>query len=87
VLRAFTGSDRYGESHTREAGTSLIEPGLPSAPVTLSWKTFTEAAQEAGISRLYGGIHIMGGNTGGLKLGEEVGKRAWRKARSHFNGA
>jgi uncharacterized protein DUF6851/vanadium-dependent haloperoxidase-like protein len=87
VLRAFTGSDRYGESHTQEAGTSLIEPGVPSAPVTLSWKTFTEAAQEAGISRLYGGIHIMDGNTGGLKLGEEVGKRAWRKARSHFNGA
>jgi hypothetical protein len=87
VLRAFTGSDRYGASYTREAGASLIEPGLPEAPVTLSWKTFTEAAEEAGISRLYGGIHIMDGNTGGLKLGEEVGKRAWRKARSHFNGA
>ncbi len=88
VLEAFTGSDRYGGFHTQEAGASLIEPGIvPASPVTLSWKTFTEAAEEAGMSRLYGGIHIMDGNTGGMKLGEEVGKRAWSKARSYFDGA
>ena len=87
VLQAFTGSDRYGDSHTQEAGTSLIEPGLPDVPVTLSWRTFTEAAEEAGMSRLYGGIHIMDGNAGGLKLGEEVGKRAWSKAKSYFDVA
>jgi hypothetical protein len=54
--------------------------------VTLSWETFTEAAEQAGMSRLFGGIHISDGNVGGLKLGQEVAKRAWNKAQTYFNG-
>src|SRR5215207_4210533 len=87
VLGSFTGSDDYGDSWTRQAGASLIEPGVtPSAPVTLSWESFTKAAEEAGMSRLFGGIHISDSNVGGLKLGAEVGKRAWSKAQTYFNG-
>jgi Domain of unknown function (DUF6851)/VCPO second helical-bundle domain len=87
VLKSFTGSNYYGASWTQPAGASLIEPGLtPSTPVTLSWETFTEAAEEAGMSRLFGGIHISDGNVGGLKLGQEVAKRAWNKAQTYFNG-
>jgi hypothetical protein len=87
VLKSFTGSNHYGASWTQPAGASLIEPGLtPSTPVRLSWETFTEAAEEAGMSRLFGGIHISDGNVGGLKLGQEVAKRAWNKAQTYFNG-
>jgi hypothetical protein len=53
--------------------------------VRLSGETFTEAAEEAGMSRLFGGIHISDGNVGGLKLGQEVAKRAWNKAQTYFN--
>ena len=87
MLKAFTGSNDYGASFKQPAGASLIEPDLtPSKPVTLSWETFTQAAQQAGMSRLFGGIHISDGNVGGLKLGQEVAKRAWNKAQTYFNG-
>jgi hypothetical protein len=43
------------------AGTSLVEPGptsvVPVAPVVLSFSTWDEMANQAGMSRLYGGIH------------------------------
>jgi hypothetical protein len=87
VLRSFTGSNDYGDSWTQPAGASPIEPGVtPSTPVTLSWESFTGAAEEAGMSRLFGGIHISDSNVGGLKLGREVAKRAWSKAQTYFNG-
>jgi hypothetical protein len=87
LLKAFTGSNYYGDTWTRKAGESVIEPGLtPSKPVTLSWETFTDAAEQAGMSRLFGGIHISDGNVGGLKVGQEVAKRAWDKAQTYFNG-
>jgi hypothetical protein len=87
VLKAFTGSNYYGASWKQPAGASLIEPGVtPSTPVRLSWETFTGAAEEAGMSRLFGGIHISDGNVGGLKLGQEVARRAWSKAQTYFNG-
>jgi hypothetical protein len=87
LLKAFTGSNYYGASWKQPAGASLIEPGVtPSKQVTLSWETFTEAAQQAGMSRLFGGIHISDGNVGGLKIGQEVAKRAWNKAQTYFNG-
>jgi hypothetical protein len=86
VLQNFTGSDRYQASYTHEAGASRIEPDMPRTPVRLHWRTFTEAVEEAGMSRLYGGIHIMDANTGGLRIGEEVGKRAWSRAERYFDG-
>jgi hypothetical protein len=44
--------------------------GLPSR----SFHSFKEAAQEAAISRYYGGIHFMDANINGLQLGEKIGK-------------
>ena len=45
-------------------------------PVVLQWATLTEAAEEAGISRLYGGIHIQDGNLRSLELGKLVAAEA-----------
>jgi hypothetical protein len=47
---AFTGTDNFGAKVTIKAGTSLFEPrtatnpGTPARDVTLSWKTFMDAA-------------------------------------------
>jgi hypothetical protein len=61
VLRRFTGSDRFGHQATIPVGWSKAEPGtVPAKPVVLSWATFTDAADEAGISRRYGCIHFPG---------------------------
>ena len=52
---------------------------VPADDITLSWSTFTQAADQSGISRLYGGIHFRSGNLEGLKLGRNVGKKVFIK--------
>jgi len=88
ILKLFTGSDNFGASAMLAVGSSKIEPGLtPSTEITLSWATFSEAATEAGLSRLLGGIHFMDGNLEGQKMGRKIGALVWRKAQTYFNGA
>ncbi|MGE0313855.1 MAG: vanadium-dependent haloperoxidase [Lautropia sp.] len=87
VLRRFTGSDRFGGSHTQAPATLQAEPLLPREPVTLSWPTFTAAAEEAGYSRLLGGIHFEDGNRFGLMLGRQVGAQAWARAQALWSGS
>jgi hypothetical protein len=87
LLKAATGSDTFGLSVTIPAGSSKIEPGaVPAAPVTLSWKSFAEAAGQAGISREYGGIHFNDGDFEARQAGEGVGLLVWSRAKSYFNG-
>ena len=87
VLESFTGSDIYGESIVIPAGWSPIEPNqTPSTPITLSWPTFKDAANEAGMSRRYGGIHFTDGDLIGRELGQQVGERAWNRANKYFSG-
>jgi hypothetical protein len=54
--------------------------------ISLYWKTFRDAALEAGESRIYGGIHFYEGNVAGLTLGEEIGKNAFEKAKKYWLG-
>jgi PAP2 superfamily len=87
VLAAFTRSDRYGASATIPAGSSLIEPGrTPSSDVTLSWSTFSAAADEAGLSRRYAGIHYRAADLDGRIMGRKVGTLATVKAFSYIIG-
>lgn len=87
VLKSFTGSDRFGASVTIPAGSSKFEPNVPAQDVTLSWKTFSEAADEAGISRRYGGIHFEQGDLDSRAIGRKVGAAVWQKALSYFRGS
>ncbi len=49
ILKLFTHSDRFRGSVTLAAGSSRAEPGaVPATDVTLSWPTFSYAADEAG---------------------------------------
>jgi hypothetical protein len=87
VLARFTGSDVFGLSHTQPARSSGIEPGLtPASDVTLSWATFSQAADEAGLSRRYGGIHFEEGDLRARALGRQVAAVAWDKAQSYIEG-
>lgn len=87
VMRSFVGSDAYGDCTTFSPGSSKIEPGaVPAESVTLCWKSLTEAAEEAGISRLYGGIHFRQANEAGQEMGRLVGEQVWRQAQSLFTG-
>jgi PAP2 superfamily len=86
ILLGFTGSDGFNASVTISAGSLKIEPGVPSQDVTLSWPTFTAAADEAGWSRRYGGIHFYSGDIHGRMLGKSVGSNAWSKAQAYIKG-
>lgn len=87
ILVLWAGSDHFGHSVTLPTGSSKIEPGVtPAQPVTLNWETFTEAADEAGMSRRYGGIHFARADQAGRKLGRLVADRAWAKAQTYLDG-
>jgi hypothetical protein len=46
-------------------GSSAVEPGVtPATPVTLSFSTWQDMADQAGMSRLFGGIHTISAHYG-----------------------
>lgn len=87
VLSSFCGNGKYGESVIIPKGSSKIEGECtPCEDVTLEWKLLKDAVDQAGISRLYGGIHFSDGNLQGRTLGSRVGCEVWNKAVRYFNG-
>jgi hypothetical protein len=87
VIRRFTGSDRLGASVTIPAGSSAFEPGaVPAEDVTLRWATLSEAADQAGLSRRYGGIHFEQGDLDARAAGKIAARVAWRRARALWHG-
>lgn len=84
ILRLFTGSDRFGATAVVVAGSSPIEPGaVPASDVVLRWPTFSSAADEAGMSRRYGGIHFRSGDLQGRSLGRLVAGDVWKQVLRH----
>ncbi|MDQ1817656.1 hypothetical protein RBA41_30585 [Massilia sp. CCM 9210] len=86
ILRRFTGSDTFRHEVTIAARSLLIDPALPSAPVTLAWETFSDAVAEAGISRVYAGIHFERASTDGRTLGTQVGAAVFARAQALWLG-
>jgi vanadium-dependent haloperoxidase-like protein len=88
ILRRFTGSDVFRHGVVLTAGSSRIEPGLtPRHPIVLYWPTFSAAAEQAGLSRRYGGIHFRDGDLEGRAMGRRVGAAVWQKAQRLFAGS
>ena len=72
-------------SVTVKAGSSKIEPGTtPMADVKLIFTNVSSMADQAGLSRRYGGIHFESGDLAGRTLGQQVGNNTVAKARSLF---
>lgn len=89
VMTTLTGDAFFpgGISEFRAVANSYLgfEKG-PSAAVTLQWATYRDAADEAGLSRLYGGIHIRADDYAGRVLGEQIGKNAAALAATYWDG-
>ncbi|NOT10691.1 MAG: vanadium-dependent haloperoxidase [Methylococcaceae bacterium] len=86
TLKLFTKSDHFGFSVSIPAGSSRVEPGIvPANDTVLYWATFSDAADEAGVSRRYGGIHFIDGDLVSRKIGRLVGRQAWEKSLKYFN--
>jgi hypothetical protein len=88
VLRLWTGSDHFGASYTALAGSSVIESGqTPHDDLTLHWKTFLEAADQAGMSRRYGGIHFEQADLTGRATGRHIAQMVWARAQTFWSSS
>ncbi len=88
VLARMTGSDYFpgGLSvSTIEPGGLKFEDG-PATAIRLQWATFADAADQAGRSRLWGGIHIEADDLAGRRAGSACGQAAWARAVEIFSG-
>jgi hypothetical protein len=89
VLTAMTGSPYFPggiASWTVPAGDFAFEAG-PDRDVVLQWATYADAADQAGVSRLYGGIHIAADDLDGRRVGAACGQQAWALATRYFEGS
>jgi hypothetical protein len=89
VLTRLTGSAYFPgglKTHTEVVGSLAFELG-PSMDVELQWATYYDAADQAGISRLYGGIHVTVDDAKGRIMGADCGIAAWEEAVKYFDGS
>lgn len=86
VLRLFTGSNEFGGSVPFAIASTQFETGVPAEETLLEWETFTAAADEARLSRRYGGIHFKDGDLNGRDLGGVVGPEAFDLAQRFIDG-
>ena len=70
ILGQFFGSDAI--TFTTHSESTMLPSGY-----TRTFGSFTEAAYEAGMSRIYGGIHWMSDNVDGTALGQNVGNQVF----------
>jgi hypothetical protein len=89
VLAALTGSAYFpgglGEFVARRGEYLTFEDG-PSVDVHLQWATYFDAADQAGQSRIWGGIHLEPDDFVGRRTGHSVGLAALAEAPRWFNG-
>jgi hypothetical protein len=60
---------------------------VPARDLTLTWSTFSEAADQAAVSRRYGGIHFEQGDLDARATGRIAARLAWHKAQEHWAGS
>ncbi len=88
VLTAFTGSPYFPGG----LGQFTVLPGEldfergPTKAITLEWASYYDAADQAGQSRLWGGIHVSIDDLAGRRLGSEIGQDAYALASRYFVG-
>jgi len=87
VMAAVTGSPFFPGGLGTYTRTNLVFEKGPSEPVQLQWGTYFDASDQAGISRLWGGIHVSVDDLTGRRVGAVCGQEAWALARQYFDGS
>ncbi|MCZ4408989.1 FG-GAP-like repeat-containing protein [Cryomorphaceae bacterium 1068] len=87
VLTAFTGDAFFpggmGTFLAPQDEFLVFEDG-PSVDVELEWATYRDAADESGLSRIWGGIHPPADDIPGRSMGIVIGVDAFNRAQSFF---
>ena len=87
ILTAITGSPFFPGGLGTYTNNALGFENGPSQPITLQWATYYDAADQAGISRIWGGIHPPIDNLAGRRAGSQCGKGVWALARTYWDGS
>ena len=89
VMTLFTGDPFFpgglGE-FVAPADTYIPPEKGPTQPTALQWATYYDAADQAGISRIWSGIHVRADDIPGRVIGAQVGIDAYAKALTYFDG-
>jgi len=88
VMTGITGSEFFPGGLSEwivKAGSFRIDAG-PSSDIALQWATYYDAADQAGQSRLFGGIHVQADDFTGRIVGSTCGKDAWVAALRYYTG-
>ena len=93
VLTGITGSPFFpGGLFVADTAVGNTSTGLtfeygPSQPVQLQCATYYDAADQAGLSRIFGGIHPSVDDFTGRRTGSQCGIGAWLLAQKYFDGS
>jgi hypothetical protein len=87
ILAAITGTNFFPGGLGTYSNYSLAFENGPSQPVNLQWATYYDAADQAGISRIWGGIHPPIDNLAGRRAGAQLGKAVWALAKKYWDGS
>jgi hypothetical protein len=87
ILAAITGSPYFPGGMGTYSNYNLGFEQGPSVPMTLQWATYYDAADQAGISRIWGGIHPPIDNLMGRRAGRQVGLDVWALAQKYWDGS
>ena len=89
LLTRFTGSAYFpgglGTYEVPQNAFLKFEIG-PAESLRLEWARYYDAADQAGISRLYGGIHTAADDFAGRVAGATIGAQAYEQALAVFAG-
>jgi hypothetical protein len=89
VLTGLTGDPAFPGGlgdYKMPADHYLVFERGPTADITLQWGTYYDAADQAGQSRLWGGIHIEPDDFTGRVIGSRIGLGALALARTYYEG-
>lgn len=88
VLAAATGTEFFPggiATYTAVSNRFLTFEKGPSQTIQLQWSTYYDAADQAGMSRIWGGIHPSSDDLPGRRIGSQAGKGAWALAQKFFD--
>lgn len=87
AMTGITGSKWFPHGLGTYTLPSLVNEAGPTRPVTLQWASYYDAADQVGLSRIWGGIHPPADDFPGRVVGSQVGQSAWALARKFFDGS
>lgn len=87
IMKAFTGSPWFPGGMGSYTITKLVNESGPTQPVTLQWASYYDAADQVGLSRIWGGIHPPADDFAGRRVGSQVGLTAWNLVQRYYDGS